>query len=170
MLCQKNLHSCRRPDLKARAHAIKPVVWIGAAGLSENVMHELDQGLKSHELIKVKVASDERHTRTAFLNEICERLGARPVQHIGKILVIYRPQPEQIVTAEPKTVRKDRKPAAAISSAADSRVATGADCLPENPYAGTKHISHLGSHTLVRRRVQEPPPHHRDIYLSGHVT
>ena len=99
-----------RPDLKARAHALKPVVWIGSAGLSENVMHELDQGLTSHELIKVKVASDERHTRTAFLNEICERLGARPVQHIGKILVIYRPQPEQIVTAEPKTVRKDRKP------------------------------------------------------------
>jgi RNA-binding protein len=99
-----------RPDLKARAHALKPVVWIGSAGLSENVMHELDQGLRSHELIKVKVASDERHTRTAFLNEICERLGATPVQHIGKILVIYRPQPEQIVTAEPETVRKDRKP------------------------------------------------------------
>ncbi len=99
-----------RPDLKARAHALKPVVWIGSAGLSENVMHELDQGLRSHELIKVKVASDERHTRTAFLNEICERLGARPVQHIGKILVIYRPQPEQIVTAEPTSVRKDRKP------------------------------------------------------------
>jgi len=99
-----------RPDLKARAHALKPVVWIGSAGLSENVMHELDQGLSSHELIKVKVASDERHTRTAFLNEICERLGARPVQHIGKILVIYRPQSEQIVAAEPKTVRKDCKP------------------------------------------------------------
>jgi putative YhbY family RNA-binding protein len=99
-----------RPDLKARAHGLKPVVWIGSAGLSENVMHELDQGLRSHELIKVKVVSDERHSRTAFLNEICERLGARPVQHIGKILVIYRPQPEQIVTAEPKTVRKDRKP------------------------------------------------------------
>src|SRR6187551_273187 len=91
-----------RPDLKARAHALKPVVWIGSAGLSENVMHELDQGLKSHELIKVKVANDERHTRTAFLNEICNRLGARPVQHIGKILVIYRPQPEKIIAAEPE--------------------------------------------------------------------
>ena len=84
-----------RPDLKARAHALKPVVWIGAAGLSENVIHEVDQGLRSHELIKVKVASDERQTRTAWLNEICGRLGAAPVQHIGKILVIYRPQPEK---------------------------------------------------------------------------
>ena len=109
-LMSEELALVPRPALKARAHALKPVVWIGSAGLSENVMHELDQGLRSHELIKVKVASDERHTRTAFLNEICERLGARPVQHIGKILVIYRPQPEQIVTAEPTSVRKDRKP------------------------------------------------------------
>lgn len=108
-LMSEKLALVPRADLKARAHALKPVVWIGSAGLSENVMHELDQGLRSHELIKVKVASDERQTRTAFLNEICDRLGARPVQHIGKILVIYRPEPEKIVAAEPKTVRKDRK-------------------------------------------------------------
>ena len=108
-LMSEKLALVPRADLKARAHALKPVVWIGSAGLSENVMHELDQGLRSHELIKVKVASDERQTRTAFLNEICDRLGAMPVQHIGKILVIYRPQPEKIVAAELKTVRKDRK-------------------------------------------------------------
>jgi RNA-binding protein len=99
-----------RPDLKARAHALKPVVWIGAAGLSENVIHELDQGLKSHELIKVKVSSDERQTRTAWLNEICDRLGAAPVQHIGKILVIYRPQPEKKIVMDLSPVRKERKP------------------------------------------------------------
>lgn len=98
-----------RPDLKARAHALKPVVWIGAAGLSENVIHELDQGLKSHELIKVKVSSDERQTRAAWLNEICDRLGASPVQHIGKILVIYRPLPEKEIVADLSPVRKERK-------------------------------------------------------------
>lgn len=98
-----------RPDLKARAHALKPVVWIGAAGLSENVIHELDQGLKSHELIKVKVSSDERQTRTAWLNEICDRLGATPVQQIGKILVIYRPLPEKEIVADLSPVRKERK-------------------------------------------------------------
>jgi RNA-binding protein len=98
-----------RPDLKARAHALKPVVWIGAAGLSENVIHELDQGLKSHELIKVKVSSDERQTRTAWLNEICDRLGATPVQHIGKILVIYRPLLEKEIVADLSSVRKERK-------------------------------------------------------------
>ena len=98
-----------RPDLKARAHALKPVVWIGAAGLSENVIHELDQGLKSHELIKVKVSSDERQTRAAWLNEICDRLGASPVQHIGKILVIYRPLPKKEIVADLSPVRKKRK-------------------------------------------------------------
>ena len=98
-----------RPDLKARAHALKPVVWIGAAGLSEKVIHEVDQGLRSHELIKVKVASGERQTRTAWLNEICSRLGAAPVQHIGKILVIYRPQPEKIIGADLSLGRKERK-------------------------------------------------------------
>ena len=98
-----------RPDLKARAHALKPVVWIGAAGLSENIIHELDQGLKSHELIKVKVSSDERQTRAAWLNEICDRLGASPVQHIGKILVIYRPLPKKEIVADLSPVRKKRK-------------------------------------------------------------
>ena len=89
------LASVRRRSLQARAHAIKPTVWIGTAGLWEGIIHELDQGLKSHELIKVKVSSDERETRNALLEEICERLDAAPVQHIGKILVIYRPYARQ---------------------------------------------------------------------------
>jgi putative YhbY family RNA-binding protein len=104
----QELAPVRRRDLKARAHLLKPVVWIGAAGLSENVIQEVDQGLTSHELIKVKISNDERQTRTAWLNEICNRLGAEPVQHIGKILVIYRPQPEKTVSTEPKGVRKER--------------------------------------------------------------
>ena len=99
----------RRRALKALAHGIKPIVWIGGAGLSENVIHELDQGLKSHELIKVKVAGDERETRNALLGEICERLGAAPIQHIGKILVIYRPAPEKISSPDITPVRNDKK-------------------------------------------------------------
>ncbi|SEP04216.1 ribosome assembly RNA-binding protein YhbY [Nitrosovibrio sp. Nv6] len=87
----------RRRDLRARAHAMKPIVWIGAAGLSEGIMRELDVGLKSHELIKVKVSSDERETRNALLEEICRRLEAVAVQHIGKILVIYRPRPAETI-------------------------------------------------------------------------
>ncbi|PTQ83371.1 putative YhbY family RNA-binding protein [Nitrosospira multiformis] len=85
-----------RRELKARAHALKPVVWIGAAGLSDSVVNELDQRLKSHELIKIKVASGDWEIRNALLEKICGCLNAAPVQHIGKMLVIYRPEPEKI--------------------------------------------------------------------------
>ncbi|SFN62148.1 putative RNA-binding protein, YhbY family [Nitrosospira briensis] len=102
------LASVRRRSLQARAHAIKPTVWIGTAGLWEGIIHELEQGLKSHELIKVKVSSDERETRNALLEEICERLDAAPVQHIGKILVIYRPKPDKTVS-DIISQRKERK-------------------------------------------------------------
>ncbi|MDE2365382.1 MAG: YhbY family RNA-binding protein [Betaproteobacteria bacterium] len=86
-----------RRDLSALAHGIKPVVWIGAAGLSESVIHELDRALKSHELIKIRVTGDERETREAMLAEICEQLSAAPVRHIGRILVIYRPNPDKTI-------------------------------------------------------------------------
>ena len=105
------LAAVRRRSLQARAHAIKPIVWIGTAGLWEGIIHELEQGLKSHELIKVKVSSDERETRNALLEEICERLDAAPVQHIGKILVIYRPKPDKTVsdiTSPPKERKSHR--------------------------------------------------------------
>ena len=99
----------RRRALAALAHSIKPVVQVGAAGLTENVIHELDQGLKSHELIKVKVFSDERGMRNVLLKEICQRLEAAPIQHIGKILIIYRPKPDEIASSTAATFRKKRE-------------------------------------------------------------
>jgi RNA-binding protein len=99
----------RRRALAAAAHALRPVVMIGEAGLSKNVLHELDLGLKSHQLIKVKVSTGEREMRNGLLDEICQRLAAAPVQHIGKILVIYRPGPESIA-AEPKALPEKKLP------------------------------------------------------------
>src|SRR3989338_3800928 len=81
-------------DLKARAHALSPVVMIGNAGLTEAVLKEIAASLKTHELIKIKVMSDERAQREAMLEAICTRLDAAPVQHIGKILVVYQPNPD----------------------------------------------------------------------------
>lgn len=82
-----------RRALRARAHALNPVVSISQNGLSEAVLKEIDVSLNSHELIKVRVYGDDRDAREAWLAEICEKLGAAPVQHIGKLLVIYRPSP-----------------------------------------------------------------------------
>lgn len=99
----------RRRVLRTLAHALTPVVRIGEGGLSDNVIHEVDQCLRSHELIKVRVFSDEREARDALLEEICHRLGAYPVQHIGKILVIYRPKPDQIATPASNKFRGKRQ-------------------------------------------------------------
>jgi putative YhbY family RNA-binding protein len=89
------LSPTRRRELKARAHALDPVVLIGGDGLTSAVVSEIDRSLKSHELIKIRVNTD-RPGREAILGEICGRTGAQAVQHIGKILVIFRENPDRI--------------------------------------------------------------------------
>lgn len=83
-----------RLALKGRAHALKPTVMIGTAGLTESVLKEIAQTLKTHELIKIRALSDDRAQREAMLEAICTQLNAAPVQHIGKMLVVYQPNPE----------------------------------------------------------------------------
>lgn len=88
------LTAAQRRALQARAHGLNPVVSISQNGLSESVLKEIDASLKSHELIKVRVYGDDREARKTYLAEICEKLDAGAVQHIGKLLVIYRPSQE----------------------------------------------------------------------------
>lgn len=83
-----------RLALKGRAHALKPSVMIGNAGLTESVLKEIAECLKRYELIKIRVMGDDRTVRESILESICTQLNAAPVQHIGKILVIYLPNPE----------------------------------------------------------------------------
>ena len=83
-----------RRALRARAHGLNPVVSISQNGLTEAVLKEIDASLKAHELIKIRVYGDDRDLRDAWLTEICEKLDAGPVQHIGKLLVVYRPSAE----------------------------------------------------------------------------
>jgi RNA-binding protein len=81
----------QRKFLKAGAHDLKPVVMIGNAGLTEAVLRETERGLAAHELIKIRVLNDDRAQREAWLAEICARLACAPVQHIGKLLLVYKP-------------------------------------------------------------------------------
>jgi RNA-binding protein len=83
-----------RKALKARAHALDPVIHLGEKGLTEAVVAEVGRALAAHELIKVRAAGLEREAREAALAEICARLDAQPVQHIGKVLVVYRKKRE----------------------------------------------------------------------------
>lgn len=89
------LTSNQRRALRASAHNLNPVVVIGQNGLSESVMREIAISLDAHELIKVRAVSDERETRNTWLETICDQLDAAPVQHLGKLLIIYRPHPEK---------------------------------------------------------------------------
>jgi RNA-binding protein len=98
-----NLTSDKRRSLRAQAHVLNPVVSISQNGLSESVLNEIAASRASHELIKIRVYSDERGVREQFLTSICEQLDAAPVQHIGKLLVIWRPAAED---KAPKARRK----------------------------------------------------------------
>jgi RNA-binding protein len=92
----QTLTPVERSALRAEAHALKPVVIIGEAGLTPSVMKEISASLDSHGLIKVRVAGDDREARVAMYDSICEELKAQPVQHIGKLLVLYRPKVEVV--------------------------------------------------------------------------
>ncbi|MYN07826.1 YhbY family RNA-binding protein [Pseudoduganella aquatica] len=83
-----------RAALRAEAHGLKPVVMIGEAGLTPAVIKEIELGLDAHGLIKVRVFGDDREARAGMYDTICEELKAAPVQHIGKLLVLYRPKKE----------------------------------------------------------------------------
>lgn len=100
------LTSAERSALRARAHGLAPVVSIAENGLTENVLREIELNLKSHELIKIRVYGDSRENRITYLEKICADLNAAPVQHIGKLLVVYRPQPVDSVTVNSKNKLK----------------------------------------------------------------
>jgi putative YhbY family RNA-binding protein len=95
------LTSRLRSELRARAHKLDPVVIIGDKGLTDVVVAEIDRSLKAHELIKVRAASADRGARVLWMEAICERLGASEVQVIGKVLVIYRENPDKKPKPEP---------------------------------------------------------------------
>jgi RNA-binding protein len=101
-----NLSVSQRLELKGRAHPLKPIVIIGNAGLTPAVLDEIERSLKSHDLLKVRVMNDDREVREAMLTEICGILNAGAVQHIGKILVIYRPLPVAIAQAPKRRTGK----------------------------------------------------------------
>ena len=103
-----SIPASKRRELSARAHTIQPIVMIGKSGLSAGVIDELDRGLSSHELIKIKVQIENHGAREDLFEKICRQLNAAPVKHIGKILVIYRPKPEETAEKPVSSIRKKK--------------------------------------------------------------
>ncbi|MGL4859210.1 MAG: ribosome assembly RNA-binding protein YhbY [Enterobacteriaceae bacterium] len=87
----------QRRYLQGLAHHLNPVVMIGNNGLTESVLREIDLSLNTHELIKIRVAGEEREARSEALQQICQKVSAAAVQQIGKVLVIWRPSDKQLI-------------------------------------------------------------------------
>ncbi len=104
--------------LRAQAHRLEPVVRLGAAGLSEAALREIDRALTAHGLVKVRAGKLEREERDAMFGSMAERLGAARVQVIGHTFVLFRPIPQRQAPAPRKAARapatrvaRDAKPA-----------------------------------------------------------
>ena len=102
---QIQLTIAQRKVHRAEAHHLSPVVMIGNDGLTAAVKKEADAALNAHGLIKVRVLGDDRAARETVYQTLADELNAAPIQHIGKLLVLWRPQPEK-----ERTPDEDRMP------------------------------------------------------------
>ena len=123
--------------MRAEAHKLHPTVIIGDKGLTDEVLAEVDRALRAHELIKVRAATDDRDARSVWMESICEKLQAHPVQQIGKVLVVYRDNPPE------------RKPAPAAPKPPARRAR-------KEPAGDAKRTSRPRSRTPSPRPASEP--------------
>lgn len=97
---QIQLTPAQRKEHRAQAHHLAPVVFIGNDGLTDAVTREADLALKAHGLIKIRVFSDDRVARDQMLQTLADSLNAAPIQHIGKLLILWRPVEEKSKTVD----------------------------------------------------------------------
>jgi RNA-binding protein len=93
-----NLSNKQKQYLKGLAHPLKPVVQLGNNGLTEGVLAEIENALSFHELIKIKVPSDDKEEKQLIMDAIVGETKAILVQAIGHVLVIYRPSEERKIS------------------------------------------------------------------------
>lgn len=79
-----------KQQLKARAHGLSPIVFIGSNGFTDNIKNEIDRGLTDHELIKIRIQAADKKERQALFAEVCDSVKAAAIQLIGGIGIIYR--------------------------------------------------------------------------------
>lgn len=115
----------QRADLRSQAHALKPVVLIGAEGLTPAVLDEIKVHLTAHELIKIRVFGDERDERVAIYDQICDTLSAAPIQHIGKLLVVWKPQRAPAAKTAPRAATGAKGAVSGRANATTERRAKG---------------------------------------------
>lgn len=152
------LTPAERSALRAEAHALNPVVLIGESGLTTSVIKEIDNSLDAHGLIKIRVFGDDREERVAIYETICQKLDAAPVQHIGKLLVIYRPKKEaekvrsetrgkgmrEVTIVKPSPSGTKRPTVTKVMVKGNERVTQGGSIKRAKPRQSSKKKSSLG--------------------------
>ena len=89
------LTSAQNRFLRGTAHDLKALLQIGGKGVTPAFLAELDEVLERHELVKVKVAAEDREARDTLIGELIQASGAALVQRIGHVAVLYRPAKEK---------------------------------------------------------------------------
>ena len=97
------MHKADKLALKRAAHHLKPVVWVGQNGLTDAVMIEIERALAVHQLIKIKLAGNEKEDRNAMREQIEAHCEATTVQQVGATLSLYRRNPEKALISALQT-------------------------------------------------------------------
>lgn len=143
------LTPAQRKAHRADAHHLAPVVMIGSDGLTPAVVKETDAALKAHGLIKVRVFSDDREARETIWATLCDALNAAPIQHIGKLLILWRPVP-----AKQKDATESRHPGPRVVTVVKaSRSGTRRPTVTKVKIMGNQRVTAGGSIKRVKKRV-----------------
>ena len=128
----ETINSAQRSELRAKAHLLHPVVMISEKGLSATVLSEIERALESHELIKIRVFGADRTQRDKILEEICSKSGAHTVQHIGRILIIYRKarQRKKTSTGTARASKRRKPPSKSLGRDSHSTAVEGVNRRP----------------------------------------
>ncbi len=145
-----------RLTLRSQAHHLNPVVLLGANGLTEAVMKEIDRELKAHELIKVRVPTDDREERESIFAEVAEKLSAARVQMIGKLLVFWRPNDEDEKSAADRVL--------------EAAAAAGHPHEEKKPAAPAKPKKIASKKPGDKKKKAEPAPRRRRIKRTHRTT
>ena len=172
----RTLTPAERRALRAKAHPLHPFVAIGQHGLTPAVLHEIELALAAHALIKIRIFNDDRGEREALLARICDALDAAPVQHLGKVLTLWRPLPAPAAPVAtprkrpsagggkagrakpPDGDRRRRTAPAAPRAKSPAATAGGAASRRRKPPPGGGRASTLGDASRARRRQAARDP------------
>ena len=95
------INNQQKKFLRQAAHHLKPVIWAGQQGITENLLKEIEQALERHELIKIKLRLGEREERDLGIDKICQETNADLIQRVGNILTLYKLNQEKHVIKLP---------------------------------------------------------------------